>query len=89
MVSVRSKNTETFFPELFWLASIYMNGSPMGCKDVAPDWDVGLVVFVDFIKFVIFPILFLSLQIIFQYGRRYSPVLPALLIVVSVICILS
>ena len=66
-----------------------MNAFPIGGGLVAPDSPVGLFEFVDLKKFVVFPLLFLSLQIIFQWGRRYPPVVPAFVVVISVNCILS
>ena len=39
-----------------------MKADPIGGKLVAPESPVGLIIFVARIKFVIFPLLFLSLQ---------------------------
>ena len=66
-----------------------MDALPIGGEIVAPLSLVGEFLFVDFIKFDSLPMLFLPLQIILHYGRRYQPLLPDLKTVVSVICILS
>ena len=47
-----------------------MKADPIGGKPVAPETPVGLYVFVVRIKFVIFPILVLSLQKNLQDGSR-------------------
>ena len=66
-----------------------MNAVPISGTLVTSEPPIGLFVFVDLIKFVILPLLFLSIQLIFQYSRTYQPVFPASIVVVSVNCILS
>ena len=58
MISVLSQLTNTFGPWLFELVSIYINAEQKGGNDVAPEWKEGLCVFVDLMKFDIFPLLF-------------------------------
>ena len=60
-----------------------MKALPIGGSCVAPDCPVGEFVFVDLIKLDILPLLFLSLQIIFQYGNTAFPVFPFFITVVS------
>ena len=88
-MSVRSKLQNTFSPLLLELDSIYRKLSPTGGTLVAPGSPVGLFVFVDFIKFYNLPLLFLSLHFIRQFCNRYLAVFGALIIVVSLNCILS
>ena len=47
-----------------------MKAEPIGGKVVAPESPVGLFVFVERIKFVILPLLFLSLQKIRHPGNK-------------------
>ena len=67
MISVLSQLEKTFGPWLLELVSIYMNADPMVGRAVAPKLEVGLFFLGDLIKFVIFPLLFLSLQFKFQF----------------------
>ena len=59
-----------------------------GGQSIAPDSLVGEFVFVERIKFVDLPLLFLSLQIKFQYGKRHPPLIPVLGKVVSLVSVL-
>ena len=61
-----------------------MKALPRGGRVVAPLYPVGEFVFVDSLKFDIFPLLFLSLQIIFQYGSTEFHVFVFFITVVSV-----
>ena len=63
-----------------------MKAEPIGGKLDAPLSPVGLFVFVDLIKFVILPLLYLSLQKIRYDGSKNPPLLPAFIIVVSINC---
>ena len=82
IISVRSKLQKTLSPLLLLLVSIYMNLSPIGGKLVAPLSPVGEFVFVDLMKFDILPFPFLSLHFIFQFCKRFPPLLGAFNIVV-------
>ena len=88
-MSVRSKETNTISPLLLELVYKNIKLSPIGGRLVAPESPVGLFVLVDRKKFCILPLLFLSLHFIFHRCNRYPPLLGALIIVVTVICILS
>ena len=66
-----------------------MKLSHNGGKLVAPELPVGEEVFVDRIKFCILPILYSSLQFLFQFCGKYPPLLSFLRVVVSVTCISS
>ena len=88
MISVLSKLQHTLLPLLLEVVSIYIKLSPIGGNDFAPVSPVGLDVFVDFTKFDILPLLFLSLHFVIHCCRRYPQLLGDLLIVISVHCIL-
>ena len=66
-----------------------MSEAPNGDMLVAPEFGVREVVFLARKKSVDFPEMFSSLETVFNKGRRYPPLLPALKIVLSVNCILS
>ena len=69
-MSVLSIITKTPSPWLLGLVSLCIKALPTVGKVSAPELDVGDFVFVDRIKFVTYPLLFLSLQTILHPGNK-------------------
>ena len=66
----------------------YIKLSPLGSKDVAPEFGVGEFVLVDLKTSAFSRALFLTSNSILHKGRRYPPRIADLILVVFIICFL-